>query len=62
MRIVKKPDGWWVVEIHPESGDCGPYTKDEAEEHRRALQRTLDHLNDRKFWTSERLKDSETHR
>ena len=54
MKTVKRDDGWWITEIHAESGDCGPYTKAEAEEHQRALQRTLDHLDDRKFWTPER--------
>jgi hypothetical protein len=55
MKTIKRDDGYWITEIHPEAGDCGPWpTKAEADEHRHALQRTLDHLDDRTFWTTER--------
>jgi len=55
-RTVKQSDGWWVTGI-PDCDDCGPYkTKDEAEEHRRGLQRTYDNIDDPTFFTSEKLK------
>ena len=55
MRTVKKADGWWVTGI-PDCYDCGPYkTKDDAEEHRRGLQRTYDNIDDPTFFTGEKL-------
>jgi hypothetical protein len=52
---AKREDGYYVVEIHEDAGDCGPYdTKAIAEEHRRRLQRTLDHIDDQSFFTCEK--------
>ena len=56
MKLETKRLGrsWWIV------GDadwlpCGPYAaKAEADEDRRGLQRTLQHLDDREYWTSEK--------
>jgi hypothetical protein len=55
VKVVHRDDGWWVTEIHPESNDIGPYTKDEAESHRRCLQKTLANLENRAFFTCEKI-------
>jgi hypothetical protein len=55
MKVKKKPDGWWIIDLPYECGDCGPYdTKEEAEEEKTGLQRSFDNLDNRKFWTSEK--------
>ncbi len=58
MRVVRRAGGWCVTGI-PNCDDCGPYrTKQDAEETRRGLQRTYDHIDDHiddpTFFTSER--------
>lgn len=52
MKCLKREDGWWIVN---EGEDYGPYdTKAEAEEDRRGLERTMEHWNERRFWTSDK--------
>jgi hypothetical protein len=54
MRVVRRAGGWCVTGV-PNCDDCGPYrTKEEAEDTRRGLQRTYDHIDDSSFFTSER--------
>jgi hypothetical protein len=53
MKSVKREDGWWVTKI-PDCDDCGPYnTKADADDTKRGLQRTFDHMDDWSFWTTE---------
>jgi len=51
MKLEKRPDGWWIINV-PDCEDCGPYdTKAEAKEDMDGLQRTFDHWDDREFFT-----------
>jgi HEPN domain-containing protein len=55
MKAVKRSDGYWVTDFPIEGcEDIGPYTKEEAQEHIKCLEKTFKHWNDRKFWTTER--------
>lgn len=39
MRIVKRPDGWWIVDTPPDILETGPYsTKAEAEDDMRGVE------------------------
>lgn len=54
MKVVRRNDGWWIVDV-PESEDCGPYdTQREAVEDLRGLERTERYGHRRSFWTCER--------
>ena len=53
LDIHKRTDGWWIINI-PGFSDCGPYKKIiEAEEDKQGIQRTLDNLDNHKFFTRE---------
>lgn len=46
MELVKRWDGWWIVEIPDSVTEAGPYdTKAEAEEDRRGLERAFKKLD-----------------
>ncbi len=50
MKIRKRKDGWWIIEV-PECEDCGPYdTKEEAEEDLKGLERTERWGHLKTFW------------
>ena len=50
MKLKKRKDGWWIIEV-PECEDCGPYgTKAEADEDRRGLERTEKYGHLKTFW------------
>jgi len=61
-RIVRRRDGWWVVDLPalegdtPEDAECGPYrTKAEARSDQRGMERFYANINRRSFFTSERV-------
>jgi hypothetical protein len=42
LKLVKRPDGWWITNLPEGFDDCGPYdTRVEAEEDRAGVERTL---------------------
>ena len=50
MKIRKRKDGWWIIEV-PECEDCGPYdTKAMAEEDMKGLERTERWGHLKTFW------------
>jgi len=50
MKLDKRPDGWWVVNVPDTVTECGPYdTRVEAEETRRGLTHTFKRLDDGTF-------------
>jgi len=58
MKVVKKPDGYWVTGI-PDCEPCGPYaTKADAEDTQRGLERFYKYKDEPGFITceDERLK------
>ena len=53
MKVIKKPDGYWVEDI-PECKPCGPYaTKADAEDTMRGLNRFFMHKDEPGFITCE---------
>ena len=58
MKVIKKPDGYWVTKI-PDCEPCGPYaTKADAEDTQRGLERFFKYHDEPGFITceDERLK------
>jgi hypothetical protein len=52
--ITKREDGWWIVGAWG-TEDCGPYdTKAEAESDRVGVDKSFLHVDDKKFWTTEK--------
>ena len=53
LKAVKREDGWWITGW-PSEGfeDCGPYdTRAETVDAKAGLERTLEHWDERSFWT-----------
>lgn len=52
LKLEKRSDGWWITGWPQGFEDCGPYdNKAEANETKAGLERTLEHWDDRGFWT-----------
>jgi len=50
MKLRKRADGWWIINVPDTVTECGPYdTKPEAEEIRQGLARTFKSLDDGTF-------------
>ncbi len=50
MRLQKRPDGWWIVNVPDSVTESGPYdTRAEAEDVRGGLARTFKVLDDGTF-------------
>ena len=46
MKLRKRQDGWWIVDVPDSVMECGPYdTEAEAEDTRRSLARTFKMLD-----------------
>ena len=57
MKVVKQPDGFWIIGV-PGTPACGPYeTKSEATEDMRGMARCFRNINEREFFTSEATKE-----
>jgi hypothetical protein len=55
LKIVKREDGYWITGFPEGFLDTGPYTaKWEAIEDRTSITRTLENLDNRAFFTSDR--------
>jgi hypothetical protein len=53
MKVIKKPDGYWVTRI-PDCEPCGPYTtKVDAEDTQRGLERFYKYQDEPGFITCE---------
>lgn len=49
MKIVKKPDGFWIISNRDDVMDMGPYdSKDEATKDMEGVERSLKSLEPRK--------------
>jgi len=55
MKITKREDGWWIIEIPSPGGEeAGPYdTRKEATEDMRGLKRGFDNEFTPGYWTVE---------
>ncbi len=56
LTLEHRPSGWWILGIEEDGQplDCGPYdTKAEAESDRVGMARTLRHMDDRDWWTTD---------
>jgi hypothetical protein len=57
LELDKRDDGWWITGFPLGFEDHGPYgTKQEANEDRLGLQRTLKQWDERGFWKAERVR------
>ena len=53
MEVVKRTDGWWILDV-PDSNDCGPYdTRSEAEDDRRGISRCFKYEDREGYITSD---------
>jgi len=53
MKVIKRPDGWWITKV-PDCEDCGPYsTKELAEDDMRGLERFYKYKDEPGFITCE---------
>lgn len=54
MKLCKREDGWWIVEMPSDCEECGPYaSEDEAEDDRVGLQESFDNWYDLDFTLGE---------
>ena len=54
MQLIKREDGWWIINVPSDVSECGPYdTKAEAADDMRGLKRFFKYENDPTDWTTD---------